>query len=184
MKIKMTNRCIFKFRVTRIPFLILGTSNPIHDRNSRQHHLAHSGSNLGHRDPEAAAPPRTQRTDSVGLRRRGLVTSVSDGSTRSALLRRTTARRSGSRDPRRWRRGSNDEEAGARASRNSGLTPGKDLGTPRKGFIGCGSRCSQQRRLMASTAWYHPAQARGGAVGHAWRSAGGGQVAAGWRRGR
>jgi hypothetical protein len=74
----------------------------------------------GFRSSRQLSPPSAQRTDSAGLRRRrGLVTSVSDGSARSALLRRTTARRSGSRGPRRRRRGSNDEEAGARASRTS-----------------------------------------------------------------
>jgi hypothetical protein len=119
----------------------------------------------GSRSSRQLSPPSAQRTDSAGMRRRGLVTLVSDGSTRSALLRRTIARWYGSRGPRRRRRGSNDEEAGARASRNSGLTPGKDLGTLRKGFIGCRTRCSPQRRLMASTVRYHPAQARGGQWG-------------------
>jgi hypothetical protein len=60
-------------------------------------------------------------------------------------------------------------------SQNSGLTPGKDLGTPRKGFLGCGSRCSSQRRLMASIARYDPVQARGGAAG---RARGGGEALA------
>jgi hypothetical protein len=77
--------------------------------------------------------------------------------------------------------GSEDGEAGPHPSQNSGLMPGKDLGTPRKGFLGCGSRCSPQRRLMASTARYHPAQARGGAAGLARGGGGGGEALAAGR---